>query len=244
THGRADEAEQVVREIEREVEKTAGPLPEPEHAPIEVEQREHIGFVSIAKYVVKEYPGRGVLGLSLMTGQAFLYNSIFFTYTLVLSQFFGVSPERAPLFLIPFSVGNVLGPLLLGPLFDTAGRRVMISSTYIISGVLLIVTGLLFTHDMLSATTMTLCWCAIFFFASAGASAAYLTVSELFPLEARAMAIALFYSVGTGIAALSPSLFGALIATHSRTNVNYGYLLGAGLMICAGLVAIFLAVDA
>jgi MFS family permease len=138
----------------------------------------------------------------------------------------------------------VAGPLLLGPLFDSVGRRVMISFTYITSGVLLIVTGQLFTHNVLSATTMTIAWSVIFFFASAGASAAYLTVSELFPLEARAMAIALFYAIGTGIAALSPTLFGALIATHSKTNVNYGYLLGAGLMIGAGLVAVFLAVAA
>jgi MFS family permease len=194
--------------------------------------------------VIENYPGRGVLGLSLMTGQAFLYNSIFFTYTLVLTQFFGISAHRAPLFLIPFSVGNILGPLLLGPLFDTIGRRAMLSLTYIASGLLLIASGLLFKLDVLSATTMTIAWCVIFFFASAGASAAYLTVSELFPLEARAMAIALFYAVGTGIAALSPTLFGALIATHSRTNVFYGYLLGASLMIVAGLVAVFLAVPA
>jgi MFS family permease len=129
-------------------------------------------------------------------------------------------------------------------LFDSIGRRVMISSTYIMSGLLLVVTGILFTHDVLSAMTMTICWCCIFFFASAGASAAYLTVSELFPLEARAMAIALFYSAGTGVAALSPTIFGALIATHSKTNVNYGYLLGAGLMLAAGIVAVFLAVPA
>jgi MFS family permease len=138
----------------------------------------------------------------------------------------------------------VLGPLTLGPLFDTIGRRPMISSTYITSGVLLIITGFLFTHNVLSATTMTIAWSVIFFFASAGASSAYLTVSELFPMEARAMAIALFYAVGTGIAALSPTLFGALIATKSRTNVNYGYLIGAALMIGAGLVAVFLAVAA
>jgi MFS family permease len=244
THGRADEAEEVVAQIEHEVEKSHGKLPEPEGEPIPIEQRRSINFVDIARYVITNYPGRGVLGAALMTGQAFLYNSIFFTYTLVLSDFFGVSATRAPLFLIPFSVGNILGPVFLGPLFDSIGRRVMISSTYIFSGVLLVVTGIFFTHGMLSATTMTLCWCVIFFFASAGASAAYLTVSELFPLEARAMAIALFYSVGTGIAALSPTLFGALIATHSKTNVNYGYLLGAGLMIAAGVIAIFLAVDA
>jgi MFS family permease len=244
THGRADEAEEVVRQIEAEVEKTAGPLPEPEHAPLAVEQREHIGFVTIAKYVAKEYPARGILGLSLMTGQAFLYNAIFFTYTLVLTDFMGVSKTKAGLFLIPFAVGNFFGPLLLGPLFDTIGRKAMISFTYITSGVLLIVTGQLFVHHVVSATTMTICWSVIFFFASAGASAAYLTVSELFPMEVRAMAIALFYSVGTGFAILSPTLFGVLIATKNRTNVDYGYLLGAALMIGAGLVAVFLAVNA
>jgi MFS family permease len=245
THGRAGEAERVVAEIEEEVQKSTGkPLPEPRGEPIAFDQRQTISFTDIAKYVIHNYPGRGVLGLSLMGGQAFLYNSIFFTYTLVLTDFYGISAERAPLFLIPFSVGNVLGPLLLGPLFDTVGRRVMISSTYITSGVLLAITGALFVKDVLTATTMTLAWCVIFFFASAGASSAYLTVSELFPLEARAMAIALFYAVGTGIAALSPTLFGALIATDSRLNVYYGYLLGAGLMIAAGVIAIFLAVDA
>jgi MFS family permease len=244
THGRAEQAEQIVAEIEKKVESETGPLPEPEGEPIALEQRHAISFVDVTKYVAKNYPSRGVLGLALMSGQAFLYNSIFFTYTLVLSDFFGVSAKNAPLYLIPFAVGNFFGPLLLGPLFDSVGRRVMISSTYIISGVLLIITGTLFTHDVLSATTMTICWCVIFFFASAGASAAYLTVSELFPLEARAMAIALFYAVGTGIAALSPTLFGALIATKSATNVNYGYLLGASLMIGAGIVAWFLSVDA
>jgi MFS family permease len=244
THGRAEEAERIVAQIEQEVQRTRPQLPEPEGEPIAIEQRRHINFVDISKYVIKNYPSRGVLGLSLMIGQAFLYNAIFFTYTLVLHDFFGVSSSRAPLYLIPFAAGNIAGPLVLGPLFDSAGRRVMISSTYIASGALLIVTGILFTHDVLSATTMTICWCVIFFFASAGASAAYLTVSELFPLEARAMAIALFYSAGTGVAALSPTVFGALIATHSKTNVNYGYLLGAGLMIAAGIVAIFLAVNA
>jgi MFS family permease len=244
THGRADEAEEVVGQIERDVERSAGPLPEPENKPIQVEQREHIGFVAIAKYVVQNYPARGVLGLSLMIGQAFLYNAVFFTYTLVLNKFFNVSETKAGLFLIPFAVGNVLGPWVLGPLFDTVGRRVMIASTYIGSGVLLIVTGLLFTHHVLTATTMTICWSVIFFFASAGASAAYLTVSELFPMEARAMAISLFYAVGTGCAIGSPYLFGWLIASGSPTRVFWGYALGAVLMIGAGIVAIFLAVNA
>jgi MFS family permease len=244
THGRAEEAEKIVAEIEAEVEKQHPNLPEPEGEPLAVQQLDRLNFLKIARYVIKNYPGRGVLGLALMSGQAFLYNSIFFTYTLVLGEFYGVSAQRAPLYLIPFAVGNILGPLLLGPLFDTIGRRTMITSTYIISGLLLVIAGELFVHDVLTSTTMTIAWCVIFFFASAGASAAYLTVSELFPLEARAMAIALFYAVGTGIAALSPTLFGALIASKSRTNVNYGYLLGAGLMIGAGIVAFFLAVAA
>jgi MFS family permease len=243
THGRAEEAERIVADIEEQVRKQHPNLPEPEGEPIAVRQLDRLNFTKITQYVVKNYPARGVLGLALMSGQAFLYNSIFFTYTLVLTRFFGVSSHRAPLFLIPFSVGNILGPLLLGPLFDSVGRRVMITFTYISSGLLLIVAGQLFVHDVFSATTMTIAWCVIFFFASAGASSAYLTVSELFPLEARAMAIALFYAVGTGIAALSPTLFGALIATKSRTNVNYGYSLGAALMIGAGIVAYFLAVD-
>jgi MFS family permease len=244
THGRAEEAERVVGEIEDAVRKHHPDLPEPSGEPIVVEQRERLNFLDIARYVVRNYPQRGVLGLALMTGQAFLYNAIFFTYTLVLTDFFDVSEKTAPLYLIPFAVGNFLGPLVLGPLFDILGRRVMISSTYIVSGGLLLVTGQLFVHDVVDATTMTIAWCVIFFLASAGASSAYLTVSECFPLEARAMAISLFYAIGTGLAALSPTLFGALIETASRTNVNYGYMLGAGLMIAGGVIAIFLAVPA
>jgi MFS family permease len=243
-HGRPEEADAIVAQIEDEVRKEHPELPEPKGQPLVVHLLHDLSFAKIARYVIENYPARAVLGLSLMIGQAFLYNSIFFTYTLVLNQFFGVSSNRAPLFLIPFSIGNVLGPLVLGPLFDTVGRRPMITLTYVTSGVLLIVTGYLFTRDVLSATTMTIAWCVIFFFASAGASSAYLTVSELFPLEARAMAISLFYAVGTGVAVASPSIFGALIATHSRTNVYYGYLVGAGLMIAAGLIAAWLAVPA
>jgi MFS family permease len=244
THGRADEAERIVAQIEDEVRKQHPNLPEPEGEPLAVQQIDRLSFKKIAVYVVDNYPERGVLGLALMSGQAFLYNSIFFTYTLVLTQFFHVGSHRAPLYLIPFSVGNILGPLLLGPLFDSIGRKQMITFTYVMSGALLLITGWFFVRGSLTATTMTIAWCVIFFFASAGASSAYLTVSELFPLEARAMAIALFYAIGTGIAALSPTLFGALIATESRRNVNYGYMLGAALMIAAGVVAWFLAVPA
>lgn len=244
THGRVDEAEQIVSNIEDRVRETHGDLPEPEGEPLAVEQRGHIGFVSIAKYVIENYPKRGVLGLSMMIGQAFLYNAVFFTYTLVLNKMMGVSENIAGLYLIPFAAGNVLGVYLLGPLFDSLGRRTMITFTYVISGALLIVTGLLFTHHVVGAGLMTLCWSAIFFFASAGASAAYLTVSELFPMEARAMAIALFYAIGTGCAIGSPYLFGWLIASGDRSHVFYGYVLGAVLMIGAGVVAWFLAVNA
>jgi MFS family permease len=156
----------------------------------------------------------------------------------------GVDEKVAGLYLIPFAAGNVLGVFLLGPLFDTIGRRVMITFTYVTSGVLLVITGLLFTHHVVGPGLMTVCWSGIFFFASAGASAAYLTVSELFPMEARAMAIALFYAVGTGCAIGSPYLFGWLIASGDRGHVFYGYILGAVLMIGAGVVAWFLAVNA
>jgi MFS family permease len=244
THGRAEEAERVVAQIEDAVRRQHPNLPEAEGEPLAVQQLDRLNFKSIARYVIKNYPERGVLGLALMSGQAFLYNSIFFTYTLVLTQFFHVGSHRAPLYLIPFAVGNLLGPVILGPLFDSIGRKQMITFTYVMSGILLLITGWFFVRGSLTATTMTIAWCVIFFFASAGASSAYLTVSELFPLEARAMAIALFYAVGTGIAALSPTLFGALIATKSKMNVNYGYMLGAGLMIAAGIVAWFLAVPA
>jgi len=244
THGRGEEAERIVGEIEERVRAQKGDLPEPEGEPLVVEQREHIGFVEIARYVVSNYPKRGVLGLSMMIGQAFLYNAVFFTYTLVLNKMMGVDEKIAGLYLIPFAAGNVLGVFLLGPLFDTLGRRVMITFTYVTSGVLLIITGLLFTHHVVGPGLMTVCWSCIFFFASAGASAAYLTVSELFPMEARAMAIALFYAIGTGCAIGAPYLFGWLIASGDRSHVFYGYVLGAVLMIGAGIVAWFLAVNA
>jgi MFS family permease len=185
-----------------------------------------------------------VLGLALMMGQAFLYNAIFFTYALVLTNFYGVDKSRVGMYLIPFAIGNVLGPLTIGRLFDTIGRRVMITFTYVTSGVLLAITGWLFAQGVLDATTQTIAWCIIFFFASAGASSAYLTVSEVFPLEIRAMAIALFYAVGTGAGGfIGPVLFGALIQSATAMNVFYGYLLGATLMVAAGLVEAFWGVE-
>src|SRR3954465_3743172 len=244
-HGRDEEAEEVVADIERQVRESTGEeLAEPRKE-IKVRQRQSIGFWTIGRTVFKVYPKRTVYGLSLFIGQAFLYNAIFFTYALVLSTFYKVDSGKVGLYLIPFAIGNFLGPVVLGRLFDTVGRRKMIAGTYIISGVLLFITALLFKAGSLNATTQTIAWCVIFFFASAGASSAYLTVSEIFPMESRAMCIAFFYAVGTGLGgAMGPLLFGALINTKHVTPLFWGYTLAAGLMVASGVVAAFLAVDA
>jgi len=245
-HGHFDEADEVVSMIEHEVmrEDKVKSLPEPEGY-IWIRPQGTVSFLRIAKTMLQEYPTRSLLGFSLMVGQAFLYNAIFFTYGLVLTTFYHIPANDVGLYLIPFAVGNVLGPLTIGRLFDTIGRRKMISFTYIISGVLLAITGWLFAQGMLNAVTQTICWSIIFFFASAGASSAYLTVSEVFPLETRALAIALFFSISTAAGgALAPLLFGALIQSGKALNVFYGDLLGAALMAGAGLIAVFFAVDA
>ena len=244
THGRADEAEEVVQQIESEVRKTHPNLPEPEGEPLEIEQRESIGFIAIAKHVMREYPDRGVLGFALMSSQAVLYNATLFGMVAILTTFFHASEANAPLYIIPFAFGNLLGPWLLGPLFDTVGRKVMISSTYIISGAILLVTAWLFHEQVLSALTLTICWSICFFFASAGASAAYLTVSEIFPMETRAMAIALFYACGTGVAIAAPWTFGKLIETDSVTNVAIAFVIGGVIVIIGGIVEILLGVEA
>lgn len=180
-----------------------------------------------------------------MAAQAFFYNAIFFTYALVLTDFYGVSADQVGWYLLPFALGNFLGPLLLGRLFDTIGRRPMIAATYALSGLLLALTGALFAAGALSATEQTVAWTIIFFFASAAASSAYLTVSETFPLEIRTLAIAFFYAVGTGIGGVgAPWLFGVLIDTGSRLSLFGGYLLGAGLMLAAGLIAYRFGTDA
>jgi MFS family permease len=193
----------------------------------------------------REYPSRAVLGASLMITQSFLYNAIFFTYTLVLAKFYGVESTSAPWFLIAFAVGNLTGPLTLGRLFDTLGRRKMIAGTYVLSGVLLAITAFLFNAGVLTAVTQTIAWCVIFYFASAGASAAYLTVSEIFPLEVRSKAIAVFFAIAQCFAAIAPAIYGALIGDGSQpVKLFFGYLLGAVIMIIGGVVAAFLAVDA
>jgi MFS family permease len=244
-HGRDEEAEQIVQDIERQVEESTGEKLKDTNKTIKINQRDSIGFGVIAKTVFKVYPKRTIYGLSLFIGQAFLYNAIFFTYALVLSTFYKVDSGKVGLYLIPFAIGNFLGPVVLGRLFDTVGRRKMIAGTYIISGVLLFITALLFKAGSLNATTQTIAWCVIFFFASAGASSAYLTVSEIFPMESRAMCIAFFYAVGTGLGgAIGPLLFGALINTKHVTPVFWGYTLAAGLMAVSGIVAAFMAVDA
>jgi MFS family permease len=183
------------------------------------------------------YRLRTYVGLCLMASQAFFYNAIFFTYALVLTDFYSIPSEHVGWYLLPFAAGNVLGPILLGRLFDTVGRRPMIAFTYVVSGILLAAAGWLFALDLIDASTQTLCWMVIFFFASTAASSAYLTVSETFPLEIRALAIAFFYAVGTGVGGvIGPALFGVLIDTGSRMSVFGGYLLGAVLMVGASAV--------
>ncbi len=245
-HGRFEDADGVVKMIEGEVmkEDSINELPEPEGT-ISIRPRGSVSFGQIAKTMFQQYPQRSLLGFSLMVGQAFLYNAVFFTYSLVLATFYKVPSDQVPWYIVPFAIGNVIGPLTIGRLFDTIGRKKMISFTYILSGALLILTGWMFTQGILNAVTQTICWSVIFFFASAGASSAYLTVSEIFPLETRALAIAFFYAIGTAVGGASaPLIFGALISTGKVQNVFYGDLLGAGLMIIAGVIAIFFAVDA
>jgi MFS family permease len=244
-HGRKDEAEEIVRKIEGRVEREAGEkLEEPGDA-IEIEPRKSTGFVEIARTMVKDYPSRSVLSFSLMAAQAFFYNAVFFTYAIILSEFMGVDPARVPLYLIPFALGNFLGPLLLGRLFDVVGRRTMIAGSYIISGIGLAVIAYLFSQDVFGAGSLTLAYAIVFFVASAGASAAYLTVSEIFPLETRAMAIAFFYAVATGAGGITgPIVYGALVGTGDPTMLAWGFVGAAVLMIAAGIVEAFIGVPA
>jgi MFS family permease len=246
THSRTEEAEETTGAIEDQVrEQTGRDLPPVGGRPIVVEQRESIGFGLIARAMFQMYPKRTILGLTLMGSQAFLYNAIFFTYALVLTGFYGISASSVPYYIFPFALGNVLGPWLLGRLFDTIGRVPMISGCYFITGGLMALTGYLFYLDILNAVTQTILWCIVFFFASAAASAGYLTVSEVFPMEIRAMAIALFYSIATALGGISgPIIFGQLIGTGNATNLFVGYLIGAALMIFAAIVELVLGVRA
>ena len=235
-HGRPDEAHAIVDEIER---SSTGQVQDQQEFPkIRLRMRSHTPLGEVARTLFSVYRQRSLVGLVLMVSQAFFYNAIFFTFALVLTDFFAIPASHVGWYILPFAAGNFLGPLLLGRLFDTLGRRVMITLTYGVSGILLALSGYLFSIGALSAQTQTIAWMVIFFFASPAASAAYLTVSETFPLEVRALAIAVFYAVGTGIGGvIGPALFGALIDTGSRTSVFAGYLLGAFLMIVAAIVA-------
>jgi MFS family permease len=236
THGRPEEGAAIVGGIEQGFRNAGQPLPEPTAPPARLRARSHTPLREVAAALFQRYPRRTLVGFSLMTAQAFFYNAIFFTYALVLTDFFHVRGDRVGWYLLPFAISNFCGPLLLGRAFDTIGRRPMITFTYVASGVLLAVSGALFVRGAITAEWQTAAWMAIFFVASAAASSAYLTVSETFPVEMRALAIAVFFAVGTGIGATGPALFGPLIDTGSRVSLFIGYLVASALMIAAGLV--------
>jgi len=244
-HGRPGEAARVVGEIEARIMASESVTLPPVTATLALGATHKVTLVSVARTLLRLYPGRTTLGLVLMASQAFIYNAIFFTYALVLTHFYGVAADRVGLYILPFAVGNFLGPLLLGPLFDSLGRKTMIFITYGLSGLLLALTAQLFYLGLLDAMTQTAMWSIVFFFASAAASAAYLTVGESFPLEIRALTIALFYAFGTLLGGVGgPWLFGVLIASESPNDIVLGYLLGAALMIAAALVVLKLGVRA
>jgi MFS family permease len=246
THGRAAQAEAEVAAIEAQVLGDGSRARKPESTrPLVLRAGALPSWPEVGRILLRRSRRRTILGVVLMISQAFFYNAIFFTYALVLTQFYGVPDVRVGLYIFPFALGNFAGPLILGPLFDVVGRRAMIAATYALSGIGLAVTGYAFTRGWLDATTQTAAWAAIFFVASAAASAAYLTVSEIFPLEMRAVAVSLFYAVGTSAGGfVAPALLGVLIATGSRHAVFAGYLLGSLLMLLAAVVAVLYAVAA
>jgi MFS family permease len=238
THGRLEEAQAVLADIEDRHRRRSGPLPPLEHPPVKLNPRRSTPLAEVWHTLYRKHRRRTFVGLTLMASQAFFYNAIFFTYALVLTDFYGIRADHVGWYLLPFAIGNFLGPVMLGRFFDTVGRKPMIALTYALSGVLLAVTGYLFAIGALSATGQTIAWTVIFFFASAAASSAYLTVSETFPLEIRALAIAFFYAVGTGVGGVvGPGLFGMLIETGSRISLALGYLLGAVFMLAASVIA-------
>lgn len=246
THGQPEEAEAVVADIEERIERATGErLPPVPPGGLRLRTDIHAWFRPGLEALIGRYRRKTVLGVVLMAAQAFCYNAVFFTYALILTRFYQVPSGQVGLFMLPFALGNFLGPLLLGRLFDTLGRRLMITATYAVSGLLMGLTGWLFAQGWLGPIGQTAAWTGIFFVASAAASSAYLTVGESFPLEVRAVAIALFYAFGTGIGGVvGPALFGALIDTGSRMSIFLGYLLGGGLMVAGGAVAAWLAENA
>jgi len=246
-HGRADEAARLLDAIEAEVRRDQPQAFAALAAPATISYTRSVlpSLGEVARVLRRRYARRSLVVLALMISQAFFYNAIFFTYALVLTRFYGVADARVGLYIVPFALGNVLGPLLLGPLFDRVGRRRMIAATYALSGVGLLLIGIGFVEGALDAATQTLAWSAVFFLASAAASSAYLTVSEVFPLEMRALAISIFYAVGTGIGGFAaPALFGALVASGDRVHVFMGYAVGAVLVLLAAGIALRWGVDA
>ena len=244
-HGHGRRASEVMAEIEARIVRRHGVELPPPGESLVIHPRRATGFGIVAHTMLHTYRARSVLGFVLIASQAFLYNAIFFTYALVLTRFYDVPAQDTGIYLLPFALGNFLGPLLLGHYFDTVGRRAMIAGTYAISALLLLVTGTLFMQGMLSAYQQTALWSVIFFFASAAASSAYLTVSEVFPLELRALAIAVFFALGTATGGIvAPWFFGMLIDSGSRSSVFGGYAAGAALMLLAAVVAARYAVNA
>ena len=244
-HDRVEEGERVTAEIERGIEERSGKRLPPAVGKITIHPAKTFGLGLIFKAMLGQYRGRSALVLLLMVAQAFLYNAVFFSYGLILTKFYAVPETQVGLYLAPFALGNVLGPIVLGSFFDTIGRRKMIFFTYAVSGVLLAITGYLFAIGVLTAVTETLAWCVIFFFASAAASSAYLTASEVFPLEMRALAIAAFYAIGTALGGVvAPLVFGWLIGAGDPWPIFYGYAFAAALMIVAGVAALRYGIDA
>jgi MFS family permease len=244
-HGHAGYADEVVDEIEKDVRAAGHNVPPCDEKPLRLRSRVATPLADIWHTIVRKYRTRAALGFVLMAAQAFFYNAIFFTLALVLAQFYQVPAERVGLYMIPFALGNALGPMLLGVLFDTLGRKPMITATYALAGALLIVSGWLFERGQLTAMTQVLAWTAVFFVASSAASSAYVTVSEIFPLEIRALAIAVFYASGTAIGGASgPILFGYLAGTGSRWDLFLGYVLAGVVMIGAAIFEAFAGVKA
>ncbi len=237
-HGHEKQAKRIVGKIEAEFSARNFALRNPQTLKrLRIKPRSHTPLSEVFRALFVTYRARTLVGLALMSAQSFFYNAIFFTYALVLTTFYHVPHQNVGLYIFPFAAGNVFGPLLLGPLFDKIGRKPMVAATYVIAGVLLAASAVLFDAGLLDAKTLTIAWMIVFFFASAAASGAYLTISEIFPVEIRALAIAVFFAIGTGVGGVAaPVLFGALIATEKRGFVLIGYLAGAALMIGAGIV--------
>ena len=247
THGRQAEADATVDRIEADLQRHGVRLePVSDDQAITVTYRGHVSYVQIARTMLRDYPSRSALGFSMMVTQSFLYNAIFFSYALVLTHFYKIPEDQTAFFFIPFAIGNLVGPLVLGPLFDTVGRRRMIMSTYCLSGVILAISGALFDAGALSATTQTIFWCITFFFASAGASSAYLTVSEIFPLELRGQAISFFFAISQLVGGVgAPVLFASLVGSgHNPGPLTIGYYIGASVMFAGGVIAWFIGVNA